>query len=301
MRAFRFLLVTAGLLLLLTACSSSPDGATGSGSVRSVSREGKSSVSSRASSRPSSSAGSSSSSSHPSNFLRGSSSSSLLSSAGHPPFFSLQASSSSSVSLPSLSTSSASSAIVYVLPGASSSVASQDAFAGRVKIHVDADRGEARAGDQLSYIVTVKNTSDAALPSFQVTYGFSPAQLSIQESDGLNAPGSVQWTVADLLPGQKRALRFRAQLASTLSPGTRVSGTALAIVDGTPEPEASTSVVSVISALPTTGLGDGTLPLENTRRFLTPFHGGSGLPAIVWASTLAVGLALGAGAVKKLF
>ncbi len=274
MRTFRFALIACAILLILTACSGGrTPGATSTGtgsSVRSVSREG------RVSSRPVSREGRFSS--------RAASSVRSLSTSKGAPFFTLQSSSSRSVS----------SAITRE---AVSSAPTQPVTGG-LKIHMDADRGEARAGDTLSYIITLKNTSASVLPEFPVTFGYVPAQLTVLESDGTTGAGTIQWIVSDLQPGQKRALRLRIAVSASLAHGEQVRTSVSAAV-GTAGPQTASSLVAIINRLPATGLSDNTGPLENTRRFLSPFRTASSIPAIVWASTLVMGLALGASVAKK--
>ena len=172
----------------------------------------------------------------------------------------------------------------------------------RVKIHVDADRSEARPGDSVYYTVTIRNTSTTTLSGIQATYAFAPGQLTVLEADGVVYADRVQWTLDNLQADQRRALRFRAQVNADLTHGEVVRTTAIATVPNS-NPVTAGFDLRIIQVLPATGLGDGVSPLENTRRFLTPFGGSEGhsaIPAILWTAMIVMGVAVG-GKVGKRF
>lgn len=171
-----------------------------------------------------------------------------------------------------------------------------------MKLHVEPDRSEARAGDDVAFTITVRNISSTPLENFQVVYSFLPTQLVVLETDGKVQGNAVLWSLEDLQPNQRRALRIRGTLAQGLQPGESIRGTAVATINGVVEPQTYTSEIRVITVLPNTGPGDGVSPLENTRRFLTPFRaegGTSALPLIVWTATILMGLALGMRVMKR--
>jgi hypothetical protein len=313
MRAFQLFVIVCGILFLLTACTPTGggdgDGESSASSVRSVSREGRVSSSSRSSSRSARSASS-----------RSASASSVRSASSRSSKSSLRSSRSSArssrSSVVSSSSSRSSRALFFSLPGsrsgnsssASSSVVTFDLgtssapAAGAVKLHVEGSRNEARPGDQVSYVVTVRNVSTRTIDSVQIVFGFPVGQLTVLDTDGVARPGGVQWTATDLDPEEKVEFRMRAAIADPLPQGTVIRGTASALVNGVSEPQAFSTSLSIIHALPATGLGDGTGPLENTRRFLTPFRADGTFPAIpmiVWTVTIAMGIALGGRAARR--
>lgn len=190
-----------------------------------------------------------------------------------------------------------------MIGGAASSAArSVGTATASVQLQVESDRTEVRAGDAVYYTVTVRNTSQATLDNFQVVYTFSPSQISILETDGVPSADHVLWTVSSLAPDQKRALRLRAQVVASLQHGDIIRGTAIATINGAVQPVSALSQVSVIQNLPMTGAGDNTGPLENTRRFLSPFRGSKGssaIPMAVWTATILMGLGMGGALAKK--
>lgn len=167
-----------------------------------------------------------------------------------------------------------------------------------VKVHIDADKSQARAGDQVYFTVTIKNISSAPLSNFQVLYAFSPVQLTVGESDGVAGNGSVEWTIDSLQPNQKRALRVQAALANDLQQGDAAHVTAVATVNGITQESTGNYDVRAIVALPRTGPGDNFAPLENTSRYLFPLGNTTAVPAIVWAAAALLGIA-GGGVIGK--
>lgn len=151
------------------------------------------------------------------------------------------------------------------------------------------------------YTVSIRNTAAQTLDSFQVVFSYAAPQLTIVESDGVSGEGHIQWTIDALQPNQKRALRVHASVAAGLQHGEVVRTNAVALRQGTVEPEPAAHEIHVIESLPATGEGDGVAPLENTRRFLRPFSSGSlpALPAIVWTATILMGVGIGVQAGKR--
>jgi hypothetical protein len=251
-----------------------------------------------------------------------SSSSSVATMSGSAPYFSL-GSSSSSVPPFAMGASSSASALLLgtgaALPGMNAVAPGQ-----YVKVHVDADKGNVAASDTVYYTVTVKNQSPIRMGAFQAILSFSPAQLSIIESDGQNQLDSVQWTIDGLDPGMKRALRVRAQVVSNVQNGDSIQVHAIATVNNFVQESTGMAQVTVGGAvtaatpgnevtmpvetqpqtsLPHTGPGDYSGPLENTRRFLLPLgsaQGAGAVPAAFWFSVALLGIAGGMQLGKKM-
>ena len=280
MRAFRLLVVACGMILLLTACDSSTTGngnTDASSSGRAIFREGRSSAESTASVTSAAS----------------SRAASAQSSSTKAPFFSLQGSSSSALS-----------AVGAVSSARTSSVGTVVA-AGRVKLYVEADRSEVRPGDPVTISVTVKNTSSVTIANMQVVTSYLPSQLTVAESDGSQAqPGNSVWTIQSLAPNQKRTLRIPATVAATLIEGDVIRTNTIAAINNVVEPDAypfQFTIVSQAVPLPQTGASDAFFPLENTRRFLTPFRAGgsNAMPLIVWTAIVTMGVAAGREMTKR--
>ncbi len=284
MRAFRLLVVACGLVLLLTACNSSTTG-NGSGesssSGRAIFREGRSSVGSAASVASAASAQSSSTKA---------------------PFFSLKGSSSSAAAVAS---SARAMAVTSSAGAASSRSSAAAAAAGRTKLYVEADRTEVRPGDPVTLSVTVKNTSSVTIANMQVVTSYLPSQLVVTDSEGSQAqPGNSVWSIQSLAPNQKRTLRIPATVAATLIEGDVIRTNTIAAINNVVEPDAypyQFTIVSQAVPLPQTGGSDALSPLENTRRFLTPFRAGgsNAMPLIVWTATIGMGMALGVRGMKR--
>lgn len=279
MRAFRLLVVACGLVLLLTACASSPTGdgnaAGSSSSGRAIFREGRSSAGSDASAGTSSRAASASAQS------------------SKAPFFSLKSSSSAA----------ATSSVRAPLAVGSSAGSAGTVAASRTKLYVEADRTEVRPGDPVTLSVTVKNTSSVTIASMQVVTSYLPSQLVVADSAGSQAGNSV-WTIQSLAPNQKRTLRIPATVAATVAAGDVIRTNTIAAINNVVEPNAYPYQFTIVSELPLpqTGASDALSPLENTRRFLTPFRGNGSVPAmpiIVWTATIGMGIALGMKGMKR--
>lgn len=138
-----------------------------------------------------------------------------------------------------------------------------------LKLFIEADRGEAHPGDPVFYTVTLKNMTQMPLLNFPVSFSFSPSQLMVQEADGAVYPDRVEWTVDALQPGQKRGLRVRMLVSSTIQGGEIIRGNALAIIAGSAVSYSSPDI-AIITEMPATGGGEFTAPLEDTTRFLRP-------------------------------
>ncbi len=174
--------------------------------------------------------------------------------------------------------------------------------ASQIKVHIDADKSDARPGDPIFFTVTLKNLSAATISNFSVLYSYAPAQLAVLESDGESLNGSVRWTIDTLQPGQKRALRIRTQLSPLLQQGDDVHATAIATVNGVAQESAGSFDIRAITQLPTTGPSDNLLPLENTSRYLFPMSGNStAVSATVWAAIIVLGVTVASAARRKYF
>lgn len=173
------------------------------------------------------------------------------------------------------------------------------AATGNAEIQIAPDRREATAGGLIGFTVTVRNASKTALKDVPVVFSFSPAQLTIVKSDGKNSVDTVQWTIKALGAGQKRALRVSVRVTDGQPVLETIRVSATATVGGA-ELSAS-SDLSLLTSLPNTGPGDFAGPLENTRRFLSPYGSSpaAAIPAIVWAATILCGLGLGVRAARR--
>ncbi len=173
------------------------------------------------------------------------------------------------------------------------------AATGNAGIQIAPDRREATAGGLIGFTVTIRNASKTALKDVPVVFSFSPAQLTIVKSDGKNGVDTVQWTIRALGAGQKRALRVSVRVTDGQPVLETIRATATATVGGAPL--SASSDLSLLTSLPNTGPGDFAGPLENTRRFLSPYGPSSAaaIPAIVWAATIVCGLALGVRAARR--
>ncbi len=175
-----------------------------------------------------------------------------------------------------------------------------------VTVQKFADRTEVRSGEQVYYTITIRNNSDETAEDLEVVDLFPAHMLSLSNTAGAESvAGGIRWRISKLLEGETRTITYSAAVAGGLTQGTVIQNT-VGVRGDNVEPSYANATVTVASnfVTPQTGLNDGTGPLENTRRFLSPFGNsaaGAGLPAGMWASLLLTGLSAGGWIARKYF
>ncbi len=170
-----------------------------------------------------------------------------------------------------------------------------------VSVRKTVNKSRVRAGDDVTFTLTVRNSSNTDAHNIVLEDAFLPEQLSVMDAGGAQVNGDrLNWYIGDLRSGQARTFVYTAHVNDFVPQGTSIVNEARAYVGSNPAPVVPVAVSDVAVFMPRTGANDRFLsPLEDTSRFLSPI--GSSSRGAVLAGILSVmGLVtIGAVAMKK--
>ena len=128
------------------------------------------------------------------------------------------------------------------------------AYPGSVTIRLEADRREAKAGDELGFTITVRNHSDAIAGGLNIETQFDTADFTVLTADKavLNG-GSIKWINGGLRPFESKTLRFTVKLNESLTHGHVIRTKATLSGQALSGPVSATTDTGIIGSLPAAG------------------------------------------------
>jgi uncharacterized repeat protein (TIGR01451 family) len=127
-------------------------------------------------------------------------------------------------------------------------------FAGSVTMTKASDRGEARPGDRLWFIITVRNNSPRTLTNLHLTDRFTSGDFTVVDAGKGEVSGSmIEWLNGGLQPYETKTLRYQVKIAHNLSHGYSVENMATLSGGGLSRSLTATTRVGIMREMPPTG------------------------------------------------
>ncbi len=169
-----------------------------------------------------------------------------------------------------------------------------------VSLMKQADRSEASPGTEVSYAITIHNTSAEEVRDVRVEDSFPSSQLSIIDPGTGQVSGSViRWNIGTLAPDETRSFSYRARLSGHLRNGDVVTNTVRVTGGNLDSYPTAMAQVTILQQLPQTGVDDYTGPLHGSF-LLRPLDADAAhVPAIAWSSLILMAVSIGSRVGRK--
>lgn len=139
--------------------------------------------------------------------------------------------------------------------------------AGALVLSQEPDRAEVHPGDELGYTITLRNASSETLRDLFIEDAFPVGTFEVLETrGGSSQTDRVTWSIETLEPQEVRNIRIQGRVTSAAEPGDVLLN--IVTVRGAGVPVTSASEVRVVAAMPLTGAGGFTEPIEDVSAFI---------------------------------
>ncbi|MBI3618938.1 DUF11 domain-containing protein [Candidatus Peregrinibacteria bacterium] len=174
---------------------------------------------------------------------------------------------------------------------------------GAITVTKQADRLNAAPNDEITYTITVTNTSQASLTGMQVLDSFTPpGQVQLLDAAQVSG-GQATWTIDSLAPNQVRTIAYRARVSGAARNGDVLHNSVTVQGGNLPTPGFASADVRVVSSLPQTGGGQFSGPLSLARLFSNSpaDQAAASIPLVLWSTIAVLGTVSGGLFGKRFF